>query len=218
MCARKILSLEVNLRTTIEDTQARGRFSAMSVGTNSDIKVIDLFMTFIFIIFKKIVPGDRTKHLKNLHGIHKSLETTSQSLSSTTSTVTNGNIEMYSPASSQSQGPSPPASLADKTPFLPSITEETCSSISSFQSNPEMSDAASASGSIIGESPNKFDPLDVGLPVSQQTSIPSTTVSRPTISVSLPTNGLTFSQPQETVTMSIEEVIQYAQPIADFTF
>eukprot|EP00092_Neocalanus_flemingeri_P012486 GFUD01013459.1.p1 GENE.GFUD01013459.1~~GFUD01013459.1.p1 ORF type:complete len:2839 (+),score=729.45 GFUD01013459.1:442-8517(+) len=163
--------------------------------------------------------GDRTKHLKNLHGIHKSLETTSQSLSTTTSTVTmNGNVEMYSPASSLSQGPSPPSSLTDKTPFLPSITEETCSSISSFQSNPEMSDAASACGSIIGESPNKFDPLDVGVPVSQQTSMPSTPVHRPTISVSLPTNGLTFSQPQETVTMSIEEVIQYAQPIADFTF
>lgn len=166
--------------------------------------------------------GDRTKHLKNLHGIHKSLEAPSQTVSTTNSSVPNGNVEMYSPASSsQSQGPSPPASLADKTPFLPSITEETCSSISSFQSNPEMSDAASASGSIIGESPNKFDPLDVGLPVSQQTTVslaPATPVSRPTVSVSLPSNGLTFSQPHETVTMSIEEVIQYAQPIADFTF
>lgn len=166
--------------------------------------------------------GDRTKHLKNLHGIHKSLEAPSQNVSTTNSSVPNGNVEMYSPASSsQSQGPSPPASLADKTPFLPSITEETCSSISSFQSNPEMSDAASASGSIIGESPNKFDPLDVGLPVSQQTTVslaPATPVSRPTVSVSLPSNGLTFSQPHETVTMSIEEVIQYAQPIADFTF
>jgi len=166
--------------------------------------------------------GDRTKHLKNLHGIHKSLENPSQNIHTTASTVPNGNIEMYSPtSSSQSQGPSPPSSLTDKTPFLPSITEETCSSISSFQSNPEMSDAASASGSIIGESPNKFDPLDVGLPVSQQptvTTSPATPVSRPTVSVSLPSNGLTFSHPQETVTMSIEEVIQYAQPIADFTF
>merc|ERR1711978_216151 len=69
-----------------------------------------------------------------------------------------GNVEMYSPPS---QGPSPPASLADKTPFMPSITEETSSSISSFQSNPEMSDGTSLSGSTVGESPTKFDPLEV---------------------------------------------------------
>merc|ERR1719474_1086432 len=116
--------------------------------------------------------GDRTKHLKNLHGIHKSQEQQNQSIvNNSSATVPNGNVEMYSPpSSSQSQGPSPTSNLVDKTPFLPSITEETCSSISSFQSNPEMSDAASASGSIIGESPNKFDPLDVGVPVSQQTT------------------------------------------------
>jgi len=169
--------------------------------------------------------GDRTKHLKNLHGIHKSLENQNQSIvNNSSATVPNGNVEMYSPPSSrQSQGPSPTSNLVDKTPFLPSITEETCSSISSFQSNPEMSDAASASGSIIGESPNKFDPLDVGVPVSQQTTpatvtVPSTPISRPTVTVSLPTNGLPFPHPSETVTMSIEEVIQYAQPIADFTF
>merc|ERR1719474_484212 len=169
--------------------------------------------------------GDRTKHLKNLHGIHKSQEQQNQSIvNNSSATVPNGNVEMYSPpSSSQSQGPSPTSNLVDKTPFLPSITEETCSSISSFQSNPEMSDAASASGSIIGESPNKFDPLDVGVPVSQQTTpatvtVPSTPISRPTVTVSLPTNGLPFPHPSETVTMSIEEVIQYAQPIADFTF
>ena len=68
-------------------------------------------------IIVKIFTGDRTKHLKNLHGIHKSLETPSQNVSTNNSSVPNGNVEMYSPASSsQSQGPSPPASLADKTP------------------------------------------------------------------------------------------------------
>ena len=42
---------------------------------------------------------------------------------------------------------------------MPSITEETSSSISSFQSNPEMSDGTSVS--TVGESPTKFDPLEV---------------------------------------------------------
>lgn len=38
MCARKTLSLEVNLKTIIEDTLARGHFSAMFAEINSDIK------------------------------------------------------------------------------------------------------------------------------------------------------------------------------------
>ena len=82
---------------------------------------------------------------KNLHGIHKSLETG------------NGTSENL-----HSWGPSPPTIQTDKIPFLSSITEETNSSISSFHSNTEMSDSASVSGSTLGESPNKFDPLDVG--------------------------------------------------------
>ena len=186
----------------------------MSVGTNLDTKVIALVYHTKQKLYLYIL-GDRTKHLKNLHGIHKSLENPATTASSIT---TNGNAttaEINPGPKPQIQGPS-----IDKTPFLPSITEETCSSISSFQSNPEMSDAASATGSIIGESPNKFDPLDVGVPVTQQTTGTITTTTgptpttRPTVSLSLPLNG--FSQ--ETVTMSIEEVIQYAQPIADFTF
>ena len=52
-----------------------------------------------------------------------------------------------------------PGQEQDKTPFMPSITEETSSSISSFQSNPEMSDGTSVS--TVGESPTKFDPLEV---------------------------------------------------------
>ena len=93
---------------------------------------------------------------------------------------------------------------SDKTPFMPSIAEETNSSISSFHSNAEMSNAEmSDAGSMVGESPTKFDPLE--LPLTTSASV-------------VATNGLSCGQPQETVTMSLEEVIQYAQPIADFTF
>ena len=92
--------------------------------------------------------GDRTKHLKNLHGIHKSAE--SGSNHSSMELISNGGG--VTPGQEQSQ---------DKTPFMPSITEETSSSISSFQSNPEMSDGTSLSGSTVGESPSKFDPLEV---------------------------------------------------------
>ena len=148
--------------------------------------------------------GDRTKHLKNLHGIHKSLET-GNGLPHTT-IVVNGSSETF-----HSKGPSPPTIQADKIPFLSSITEETNSSISSFHSNTEMSDSASVSGSTLGESPNKFDPLDVGI----------LTPPVPTVRTStnpLQTNGVMPSSLQETVTMSIDEVMQYAQPIADFTF
>ena len=81
-------------------------------------------------------PGDRTKHLKNLHGIHKSLET-GNGLPHTT-IVVNGSSETF-----HSKGPSPPTIQTDKIPFLSSITEETNSSISSFHSNTEMSDSAS---------------------------------------------------------------------------
>ena len=91
--------------------------------------------------------GDRTKHLKNLHGIHKSAE--SGTNHSSMELISNGGP---TPGQEQSQ---------DKTPFMPSITEETSSSISSFQSNPEMSDGTSLSGSTVGESPTKFDPLEV---------------------------------------------------------
>ena len=149
--------------------------------------------------------GDRTKHLKNLHGIHKSLDAGNGVLAPHTTIVLNGSSDNF-----QAKGPSPPASQPDKIPFLSSITEETNSSISSFHSNTEMSDSASVCGSTLGESPNKFDPLDVGVmtpPVS-------------TARNNLQTNGVHHqaSSLQETVTMSIDEVMQYAQPIADFTF
>ena len=112
----------------------------------------------------------------------------------------------------RAQGPSPASTSSDKSLFLSSVTEETNSSVSSFHSN-ELSDSAvSLSSSTIGESPNKYDPLDVGL----LPSVPmSSTELRNMSSSSF--NGLP-SHLQETVTMSIDEVMQYAQPIADFTF
>lgn len=128
--------------------------------------------------------GDRTKHLKNLHGIHKSLEGSGVGL------------EMTS-VSTMATHPQ------DKTPFLPSITEETSSSISSFQSNAEMSDCTSISGSTVGESPTKMDPLETrvdgggcgGNSVSASSGVP---------------HGLS---------VSMEEVMGYtAAPLIDLSF
>ena len=133
-------------------------------------------------------------HLKNLHGIHKSLET-GNGLPHTT-IVVNGTSENF-----HSKGPSPPTIQADKIPFLSSITEETNSSISSFHSNTEMSDSASVSGSTLGESPNKFDPLDVGV------LTPPVSTVRPA-SNTLQTNGVIPSSLQETVTMSMSMMLK----------
>ena len=205
MSVRRISSLEASWKIITGDTRERDLSSVMSAGTNSDIKVgCEDFN------FNKARPnismfaGDRTKHLKNLHGIHKSLET-GNGLPHTT-IVVNGSSENFT-----SKGPSPPTIQTDKIPFLSSITEETNSSISSFHSNTEMSDSASVSGSTLGESPNKFDPLDVGILTPPVSTV--RTATNP-----LQTNGVMPSSLQETVTMSIDEVMQYAQPIADFTF
>ena len=157
MSVRRISSLGASWKIITGDTQERDLSSVTSAGTNSDIKVgseaVRLLSERANI---SIVAGDRTKHLKNLHGIHKSLET-GNGLPHTT-IVVNGSSDTF-----HSKGPSPPTIQADKIPFLSSITEETNSSISSFHSNTEMSDSASVSGSTLGESPNKFDPLDVGV-------------------------------------------------------
>ena len=99
---------------------------------------------------------------------------------------------------------SAPALTTDKTPFLPAITEETSSSVSSLHSD----SAVSLGSGTVGESPHKFDPLDVGM------MTPLTMEPGRTVNIS---NGA-LTHLQETVTMSIDEVMQYAQPIADFTF
>jgi len=161
--------------------------------------------------------GDRTKHLKNLHGITKVVEVVP---SQPSPMIANGS----SLSSTEVQKPT----TTDNTPFMPSITEETSSSISSFHSNPEtLSDfAGSVSGGSTIESPTKFDPLDVGPSNSlQSVQSPITTSSTLNNNSTLGRLMLTGRHPnsvglplQETVTMSIDEVMQYAQPIADFTF
>lgn len=134
--------------------------------------------------------GDRTKHLKNLHGIHKSIDSVSA----------NGAADSFSPGVS-APPPQPPGQ--DKTPFMPSITEETSSSISSFQSNPEMSDGTSLSGSTAAESPTKFDPLEVE----------RMDVGLEGVSASAPRPG------SHAVSLSMDDVMQYqAVPIGDLTF
>jgi len=136
--------------------------------------------------------GDRTKHLKNLHGIHKSMEPVS----------TNGSSEVFSPGGA---GPLPSLSSSqdnqDKTPFMPSITEETSSSISSFHSNPDMSDGTSLSGSTVGESPTKFDPLEVE---KMEVGLSHVSASTP--------------RSEHNISMSLEEVMQYSGPIPHLSF
>ena len=133
--------------------------------------------------------GDRTKHLRNLHGIQKCVDPVPNH---------GPGVEVF-PAAIQAAATH--LSTQDKTPFMPSITEETSSSISSFQSNPEMSDGTSLSGE--GESPTKFDPLEVEKMEVGLNSVSASTC-RPTI--------------DHAVSMSIDDVMQYAQPIPDLNF
>lgn len=160
--------------------------------------------------------GDRTKHLKNLHGIHKSLES-SPAASSSATTTTNGLAESESAATNET---SPPVLLAG-------IREEEAASDTAMEV-----DTVAA--------PAKADPL--GLMGSAGASLPPTVrlvrpgpgprlvQARPLLSLppgarvvpglaAGPVPGLAARLPgQSTVTMSIEEVLQYAQPIADLPF
>jgi len=127
--------------------------------------------------------GDRTKHLKNLHGVYKSQDT-----------VSNGTIpEMSAQDISGTTG----KLLDDK--FLSSSRSNSTNSsvVSSMELDPPTSST---------DSTGKFDPLDVS-------------VSNDTTSTGLlPARLLSCSLPQETVTMSLDDVLQYAQPVADYTF
>lgn len=160
--------------------------------------------------------GDRTKHLKNLHGIHKSLES-SPAASSSATTTTNGLAESESAATNET---SPPVLLAG-------IREEAAASDTAMEV-----DTVAA--------PTKADPL--GLMPSGGASLPPTVrlvrpgpgprlvQARPLLSLPAgaravpglaagPVPGLAARLPgHSTVTMSIEEVLQYAQPIADLPF
>jgi hypothetical protein len=122
--------------------------------------------------------GDRTKHLKNIHGVLKSA---TASVPTTTPESTNGG-----------NGANVAAAAF--------IAEDTSSSISSFQST---SDQSSVAGSLV-ESPTKSEPLDpfVNSNISMGSSSSS---SMMTISNS---DNLT-----ETITMTLEDINQFAQDI-----
>ena len=131
-----------------------------------------------------LVVGDRTKHLKNLHGIHKSQDLAvnghvSDLLSQEHTSVTKQQMEEKSVLSSHSGSTS-----------------------SSVVSSMDLDPPNSITDSLLG----KFDPLDVSL------------VGETGGASLLPARLLSCNLPQETVSMSLDDVLQYAQPIADYTF
>merc|ERR1711983_72290 len=88
--------------------------------------------------------GDRTKHLKNIHGVLKSSTATSASATIVSSAIS---------GSASADGSGNGTSNHRASPF---ILEDTSSSISSFQST---SDQSSLAGSLV-ESSTKTEPLD----------------------------------------------------------
>jgi len=127
--------------------------------------------------------GDRTKHLKNLHGIHKSQEQQTTS----TSSIRNGLLpaEILQPDTKPSE---------ERIQFSSQSSESTNSSVvSSMELDPP---------SVSTDSSGKLDPLDVSL----------------SNDIGIPARLLSCSLPQETVTMSLDDVLQYAQPVADYSF
>ena len=127
--------------------------------------------------------GDRTKHLKNLHGIHKSQEQQTTS----TSSIRNGllPVEILQPDPKPSE---------ERIQFSSQSSESTNSSVvSSMELDPP---------SVSTDSSGKLDPLDVSL----------------SNDIGIPARLLSCSLPQETVTMSLDDVLQYAQPVADYSF
>eukprot|EP00095_Tigriopus_kingsejongensis_P002910 maker-scaffold336_size202805-snap-gene-1.35 protein:Tk02910 transcript:maker-scaffold336_size202805-snap-gene-1.35-mRNA-1 annotation:"zinc finger protein 729-like" len=121
--------------------------------------------------------GDRTKHLKNLHGVTKmtSLSTSTSSTASTSSSTTS----------------------EDKLGFFANLSQdETNSSLSSFHSNSD----SLASGSVVLESPVKVENMEV--------------INLNQVSQHHDDDDLNVMEGmQETVTMSLDEVVQFAQPI-----
>ena len=141
-----------------------------------------------------MILGDRTKHLKNLHGIHK--------LGDTPAGV---NGEAVSPVPTAQNGATD--GLIVGLPGRPSETKPAIGLVLSGRVGKEsdkadvvLSPAAPGSffttttksarrGDHLLVQSSKFDPLDINM-----SCLPS----------------------QETVSMSLDEVLQYAQPVADF--
>ena len=125
--------------------------------------------------------GDRTKHLKNIHGVLKSSTATSASATIVSSAIS---------GSTSADGSGNGTSNHRASPF---ILEDTSSSISSFQST---SDQSSLAGSLV-ESPTKTEPLDHFVNQREASSNLLGTIPNST----------------ETVTMTLEEISQFAQNI-----
>ena len=134
--------------------------------------------------------GDRTKHLKNIHGVLKSA--TSTTGTGQEAAIVSGNNGV------------PPVNQAF-------IVEDTSSSISSFQST---SDQSSLAGSLV-ESPTKNEPLDSAFnaaassaaSISMTSNLNSSSTSMLTMAE---TNDDTMT---ETITMTLEDINQFAQDI-----
>ena len=127
-----------------------------------------------------VLLGDRTKHLKNIHGVLKSAMTSTISTAPEAGSSANGNNG---------------AMVSVNQAF---IVEDTSSSISSFQST---SDQSSLAGSLV-ESPTKSEPLD------------SAFNSMTSNSASMLTNANNDDDDMtETITMTLEDINQFAQDI-----
>lgn len=126
--------------------------------------------------------GDRTKHLKNIHGV---LKTTASATSVSDSNSSSGHLQGH-------------AGNGNTNPF---IVEDTSSSISSFQST---SDQSSVAGSLV-ESPTKTEPMETF-------SIRDHTMGT-IMSSSNDEHDSGVSGGTETITMTLEDISQFAQDI-----
>ena len=200
MSAPSALNLNPNWTITIVNIRVPSLLFVIFVQTLFDIKVRNDFQKDIIISWKWIwvknyywkhsmpesnslsnfngkwffscLVGDRTKHLKNIHGVMKTTNTSN-------STDTNNESSALNNSGNGSNIINHRAS--------PFIVEDTSSSISSFQST---SDQSSLAGSLV-ESPTKTEPIE--------------------------SNRFELMNPNmnttETVTMTLEEISQFAQNI-----
>ena len=140
--------------------------------------MLDMCLNHIFFCFA----GDRTKHLKNIHGV---LKTTASATSVSDSNSSSGHLQGH-------------AGNGNTNPF---IVEDTSSSISSFQST---SDQSSVAGSLV-ESPTKTEPMETF-------SIRDHTMGT-IMNSSNDDHDSGVSGGTETITMTLEDISQFAQDI-----
>jgi hypothetical protein len=154
------------------------------------------------IVKKLIISGDRTKHLKNLHGIHKPSEAQT-GLHGDADSPQRVSQEAGPATMSTAEGPA--SSPEDIKPAIGLLAAALRKTTEVPASGAAATTAAAplfttTTGGVrrggVGDmsSQSKFDPLDINLSTSSSCLPPS----------------------QDTVSMSLDEVLQYAQPIADF--